>query len=272
MDVSIEDGLDVHTKLLEFEVPVYSTGFFSLVQPDADCRGMPDYSELVYVVYGPFGNEDDIPAREIVRSQRLAQREVVEEIRSRSPCPPGKYYAAIWNPSGECEGGGQATFTVHLAVGGERTHNHLPAKVIEFDAILRAKLSLVTAHRSKESVHQDIDEITTYGAYTATGGYVLAARNKSHADIKTNFDFSDVHGLVLPDPDDPSNEEGLKTVQLEMEPHQVVFVGEFLPTQDSTSFNLSVDIQAPKAAYRAKHHHVRRSGTLHLTEDNDSPP
>merc|ERR1711920_1020867 len=88
---------DMCQQVIEFEVDEETTGFFTLIQEDTRIVGAPAYIKFAFAVYGPCGDQD-IPAKEVLRSPLWPVRELVEEVSEARPLLPGRYIVAIFTP------------------------------------------------------------------------------------------------------------------------------------------------------------------------------
>jgi len=222
---------DICDEYIVFDIAEEGTGFITLEQVDDRILGTPEYTELCFAVYGPFQKSG--VAKETLRSDFMADRELVVEVHNSSPLPAGKYAIAIFNPKKASD----VPLAVVLHVDAEdegRGQMVLPVQVHHMRPTVRQRMALATAVSSADAQVSPLGPMETSGNWTPGGGYALAARSKVSDRLSVSWDFSKSRGLEL------IGGSGMK-VTTTMEPNgQWQLIGELVPIGDRPNFSFGI--------------------------------
>eukprot|EP00614_Pseudopedinella_elastica_P017189 CAMPEP_0172646344 /NCGR_PEP_ID=MMETSP1068-20121228/240191_1 /TAXON_ID=35684 /ORGANISM="Pseudopedinella elastica, Strain CCMP716" /LENGTH=866 /DNA_ID=CAMNT_0013460601 /DNA_START=1 /DNA_END=2601 /DNA_ORIENTATION=- len=201
-----------HTSCVAFTCPdACPSGFITLSQKDMRLRGTEKYIFVGMVVYKC--DDNGAAASEVIRAQLESDRDLV------LPLPPldkGKYLVVVFNP--DLIPGRDLYLALHLnpnclegnteallgqieesaAAEGVRKAPELEARKEAFAPTEEAgfKAALATALTGPDVEFEDYDDLLTSAAFTASGGYVLAAKAPSDC-LEVDFDFGSSEGLTL---------------------------------------------------------------------------
>jgi len=229
---------DMCSELLQFEVSEPAFGFLTLHQRDCQLVNTPEYIEFAFALFGPC--DGDKPAREVLRSARWINRELVEEIPESKPLAPGKYLVAVYNVTKTPDV--PVVLVTHLSMGSDDTENHVPTSTRSLTPELREELILASATTSDCCSLNDHGPLSVAMSFLPGHGFALAAQSKATTALSVDFDFSGCDGLEL-----VGNSKMVSKCTLKPGSERRL-VAELRPTKDAPSFGMALNYRQQQYA------------------------